>query len=280
MNSQVLTDNLHNQYLAQIESKTVAFPLVNMTLQPGLLEQWDTTIVKYMNNIDLDTAASSGEIIPTTDWVELSDTLVVDQVKNKNFKIKDIERIRGNLDEQMKLTELIVNASARNLDKYALATAVAGAGTVLNSGIPATLDVNNIIDEIEAMRVTLDEAGLEADNEQYLFVDAKRASLLRKSKIYDNTERGLTVRQKAFIGEYAGFMIYQSNHIPTADAGVNTYMVAMDTNSVHGAEQMNKFKVTTGQASMSDNILYENVYGMNVLGLNSARIVANKITVA
>lgn len=280
MNTQVLTDNLHNQYLAQIESKTVAFPLVNMDLQPGLLEQGDTTIVKYMNNIDLDTAASSGEIIPTTDWVELSDTLVVDQVKNKNFKIKDIERIRGNLDEQMKLTELIVNASARNLDKYALATAVAGAGTVLNSGTPVTLDVNTVIDEIEAMRVTLDEAGLEADNEQYLFVDAKRASLLRKSKIYDNTERGLTVRQKAFIGEYAGFMIYQSNHIPTADAGVNTYMVAMDTNSVHGAEQMNKFKVTTGQASMSDNILYENVYGMNVLGLNSARIVANKITVA
>lgn len=280
MNTQVLTDNLHNQYLAQIESKTVAFPLVNMALQPGLLEQGDTTIVKYMNNIDLDTAASSGEIIPTTDWVELSDTLVVDQVKNKNFKIKDIERIRGNLDEQMKLTELIVNASARNLDKYALATAVAGAGTVLNSGTPVTLDVNTVIDEIEAMRVTLDEAGLEADNEQYLFVDAKRASLLRKSKIYDNTERGLTVRQKAFIGEYAGFMIYQSNHIPTADAGVNTYMVAMDTNSVHGAEQMNKFKVTTGQASMSDNILYENVYGMNVLGLNSARIVANKITVA
>lgn len=280
VNTTVIVDNLNNQYQSQIESKTVAFPLVNMELQADLANQWDTVIVKYMNNIDLDTAASSGLAISETAYVELSDSLVVDQVKNKNFQIKDIETIRNNLNAQLKLTELISNAAARNLDKYTLATAVAGAGTVLNSGAPVTLTTTTIITEIEAMRVALDTAGLESDGEQYLFVDAKRASLLRQSKVYDNTERGLTVRERAYIGEYAGFMIYQSNHIPTANAGVNTYMVAFDKNSVHGAEQMNKFKVTDGANSMSSNLLFENVYGMDVLGLNPARIVANKITVA
>ena len=279
-NTTVIVDNLNNQYQSNIESKTVAYPLVNMSLQADLMNQGDTVVVKYMNNIDLDTAASSGLAISETAYVELSDSLVVDQTKNKNFQIKDIEEIRNNLNAQMKLTELISSAAARNLDKYTLATAVAGAGTVLNSGTPVTLTTTTIITEIEDMRVELDEAGLESDGTQYLFVDAKRASLLRQSKIYDNTERGLSVRERAFIGEYAGFLIYQSNHIPTADAGVNTYMVAFDTESVNGAEQMNKFKVTDGANSMSSNLLFENVYGMDVLGLNPARIVANKITVA
>jgi len=57
-------------------------------------------------------------------------------------------------------------------------------------------------------------------------------------------------------------------------------MVAFDDESINGAEQMNKFKVTDGANSMSSNLLFENVYGMDVLGLNPARIVANKITVA
>ena len=279
-NTIVIVDNLNNQYQSQIESKTVAYPLVNRTLEADLLTQGDTVKVKYTNNIDLDTAASSGLAISETNFVELSDDLVVDTTKNKNFQIKDIEEIRNNLNAQLKITELISNAAARELDKKALATAVAGAGTVLNSTTPDTMTVANIYEEIEEMRVTLDEAGLDGWDTQYLFLDAKRASLLRQAPVYTGTERGLTVREKAYIGFISGFEVYQSNHIPTADSAVNTYMVAFDGMSIHGAEQMAKFKVTDGANSMSSNVLYETVYGMDVLGLNPARIVASKITVA
>lgn len=279
-NTIIIVDNLHNQYQSQIESKTVAYPLVNRTLESDLLKQGDTVKVKYVNNIDLDTAASSGLAITESDFVELSDDLVVDTTKNKNFQIKDIEVIRNNLNEQLKMTELISNAAARDLDKAALAAAVAGAGTILNSGTPDTMTAENVYAEIEEMRVTLDENGLDGAGMQYLFLDAKRASLLRQSAVYTGTEGGLTARAKAYIGMISGFEVYQSNHIPTADAGVNTYMVAFDDMSVHGAEQMNKFKVTDSTNSMSSNVLYELVYGIDVLGLNPARIVASKITVA
>ncbi len=279
-NTIVIVDNLNNQYQSQIESKTVAYPLVNRTLESDLLNQGDTVKVKYTNNIDLDTAASSGLAISETNFVELSDDLVVDTTKNKNFQIKDIEEIRNNLNAQLKITELVSNAAARELDKKALATAVAGAGTVLNSGTPDTMTKANIYAEIEEMRVTLDEAGLDGTETQYLFIDAKRASLLRQSDVYTSTEAGLNARQKAYIGFISGFEVYQSNHIPTADSAVNTYMVAFDGMSINGAEQMAKFKVTDGANSMSSNVLYETVYGMDVLGLNPARIVASKITVA
>jgi len=202
-NTTVIVDNLNNQYQSNIESKTVAFPLVNMSLQADLMNQGDTVVVKYMNNIDLDTAASSGLAISETAYVELSDSLVVDQTKNKNFQIKDIEEIRNNLSAQMKLTELISSAAARNLDKYALATAVAGAGTVLNSGAPVTLTETTIFGEIEDMRVTHDEAGLESDGSQYLFVDAKRASLIRQSPVYTGTAQGVSVREKAYLGYFS-----------------------------------------------------------------------------
>jgi hypothetical protein len=279
-NTIVIIDNLNNQYQSQIESKTVAYPLVNRTLQADLLTQGDTVKVKYVNNIELDTAASSGLAISETNFVELSDDLVVDTTKNKNFQIKDIEEIRNSLNAQLKITELVSSAAARELDKKALATAVAGAGTTLNSATPDTMTKANIYAEIEEMRVVLDTAGLDGMEAQYLFIDAKRASLLRQSDVYAGTEAGLTARAKAYIGYISGFEVYQSNHIPTADAGVNTYMVAFDGMAINGAEQMAKFKVTDGANSMSSNVLYETVYGMDVLGLNPARIVASKITVA
>ena len=276
-NTNVIVDNLNNQYQMNIESKTVAYGLVNMSLQADLANQWDTVVVKYMNNIDLDVASESGATISETAYVELSDSLVVDQVNNKNFQIKDIEEIRNNLNVQLKLTELISSAAARTLDKYALATAVAWAGTTLNSTTPATITANTVFAEIEAMRVEHDEAGLDGVTTQYLFVDATRASLIRQSPVYTGTAQGVTVREKAYLGYFSGYEVYQSNHIPTADSGVNTYMVAFDSESINGAEQMNKFKLTDGSNSMSSNLLFENVYGMDVLWLNPVRIVASKI---
>lgn len=280
-NTQVLVENLANFYLMNLDSKTLAYPLVNKALEAGLLEKGETTKVKYFNNITLNTVADSGETITIDDWTEQSADLTVDQVRNKGFKIKDIEEIRSNTDVQAKLMERIAEASSQDLDSYALTTAVAGAGTVLNSGTPVTISDTNVHAEIEAMRVVLSEAGVQGRG-QYLFVDPKRASILRQSNVYAGFTEGLTIRQQAaLVGTLAGFTIFESNNIPTADVGVNTYMVAFDEESVHGAEQMNKFKIENeGTGAMASRLLYEDVYGMDVLGLNSGRIVANKITVA
>lgn len=279
-NTQVLVDNLAGMYLANIYNSTVAYPMVNKKLEGTLLAQGDTVKVKYFNNISLNTVAASGETITITDWTEQSADLEVDQVRNYGIKIKDIEEIRSNTNVQMKYMELISNASAQDLDKYTLATAVAGAGTILTSGTPSTESKTTIFDSIEAMRVTLSEAGLPTG--QKLYVNAKIASLLRKSGVYDAVPQGLNIRQKAaFVTYLSGFEIYETNNLPTADAGANTYMVAFDSEAVYGAEQMNKFKLETeGTGAMASRLLYEDVYGMDVLGLNSARIVAKKITVA
>ncbi len=279
-NTQVLVANLANQYQAQITNKTLAYPLVNKVFEKQLLSEGDTVKVKYFNNITLNTVSSSGETITISDWTENSSDLVVDQVRNKGYKIKDIEEIRSNTDVQMKLTSLIADASAQDMDKFTLATAIAGAGTVLTSATPSTESKTTVFDSIESMRVVLSEAGLPTG--QTLFVNPKIASLLRRSGVYDAVPEGLTTRQKAaYVCMLSGFIIYESNNIPTADSGVNTYMVAFDGEAINGAEQMNKFKVETeGTGAMASRLLFENVYGMDVLGLNPARIVAKKITVA
>ena len=279
-NLQVLVDNLNDQYLAQINNKTLAYKKVNKAYEPELLSQWDTVKVKYFNKVTLNTVTTSWETIAISDWNEQSDDLVVDQVRNFWVKIKDIEKIRSNTNLQTAQTELISDAAMQDLDKFTLATAIAGAGTVLTSATPSTESKTTIFDSIEDMRVVLSEAGLPTG--QDLFVPAKVASLLRRSTKYDAVPEGLTIRQKAsFVCQMSGFTIYESNNIPTADAWVNTYMVAFDDNAVHGAEQMNKFKVEdTWTGAMASKLLFEDVYGMNVLWLNSARIVAKKIKVA
>ena len=275
-NTNVLIDNLAKFYLMNINNKTLAFRMVNKKLEAGLLEAGDTTKVKYFNNISLNTVAASGDTITIDDWAELSADLVVDQVRNKGFKIKDIEEIRSNTSLQAKLMELVSSAAAQDLDSYTLTTAVAGAGTVLNSGAPIAITKVNIFEQIELMRVQLSKDGLPTG--QSLFVTPEVASLLRQSGIYDAVPAGLSTRQEAsFVARMSGFTIYEENNIPTADAAVNTYMVAFDEEAIYGAEQMNKFKITNGETSMSDNLLFEDVYGMAVLGLNNVRIVANKI---
>lgn len=276
-NTQVLVDNLSAAYLMNIDNQTVAYPRVNKKYEAMLLEKGDTVKVKYFNNITLNTVSDSGETITISDWTENSADLVVDQVRTKGFKIKDIEELRSNTDVQSKLMERIAAASAQDLDTYTLTTAVAGAGTVLNSGSPLAITTSNIHSEIENMRVELSEAGLPTG--QHLYVDAKRASILRQSSVFNAIPEWLTIRQKAaFVTQLAGFLIFETNNLPTADTGANTYMVAFDDEAIYGAEQMNKFKVEiewTG--AMASRLLYESVYGMDVLGLNSARIVASKI---
>lgn len=276
-NTSVLVDNLAKFYLMNINNRTLAFRMVNKKLEAGLLEAGDTTKVKFFNNITLNTVAGSGDAITIDDWVELSDDLVVDQVRNKGFKIKDIEELRSNTDLQAKLMELISSAAAQDLDSFTLTTAVAGAGTVINSGTPVVITTTNVFSEIDLMRVQLSKDGLPTG--QALFVTPEVASILRQSSIYNTVPAGLTVRQEAsFVTKMSGFTVFEENNIPTADAGVNTYMVAFDEEAIYGAEQMNKFKVTDGSGtSMSENLLFEDVYGMAVLGLNSVRVIANKI---
>lgn len=276
MNNQVLVANLSNQYISNINNRTLAYRKVNKKYEKSLISSGDTVKVKYFNNITLNTVTISGESITIDDWTEQSADLVVDQVRNKGTKIKDIEEIRSNTELQMKQTELIASASEQDLDRFTLATAIAWAGTVLTSGTPSTETKDTIYDSIEDMRVVLSENGL--PTWQDLFVDPKRASLLRRSSKYDAVPEWLSERQKAsYVCRMSGFTIYESNNIPTADSGVNTYMVAFDDEAVNGAEQMNKFKVTDSSDSMSENLLFENVYWMDVLWLNSARIVAKKI---
>lgn len=277
-NTSVLVDNLDAMYQANIDARTVAYPMVNRKLEASLMEQGDTTKIEYFNDVTLNTVTDSGEDITIDDWAEQSDDLVVDQVRNKGEKIKDIEKIRNNPALQSKRVERIAKAAEIALDKYVLTTAVANASTVLNSGTPIALDKTNVFAEIEKMRVQLSKNDLPTG--QHLFVDAFTASMLRQSGVYDAIPEGLNVRQRAaFVTKLSGFMIFETNHIPTADTGANTYMVAFDEEAVYGAEQMNKFKITDATKAMAENILFELVFGMDVLGLNSARVVANKITV-
>ena len=242
-NNQVLVDNMDAMYQSNIDARTIAFPLVNKMLEPSLLEQGDTTKVKYFNDVTLNTVASSGEDITISDWAEQSDDLVVDQVRNRGEKIKDIEEIRNVPSIQAKRVERIAKASEIDLDKYTLTTAVANASTVINSGTPIALDKTNVFEEIEKIRVQLSKNDLPTG--QHLFVNAHTASMLRQSGVYDAIPEGLNVRQRAaFVTSLSGFMIFETNHIPTADVGVNTYMVAFDSEAIYGAEQLNKFKVT------------------------------------
>lgn len=276
-NTQELVDNINAEYQANIDARTVAFAIVNKKLEPSLMAQGDTTKIKYFNDVTLNTVTDSGETITIDDWAEQEDDLVVDQVRNKGEKIKDIEEIRNIPSIRTKRVDRIATAHEIDLDKYTLTTAVANASTVINSATPIALDATNVFAEIEKMRVQLSKNNLPTG--QYLFVNAHTASMLRQSGVYDAIPAGLNARQEAaFVTRLSGFMIFETNHIPTADAGVNTYMVAFDEETIYGAEQMSKFKINDGLNAMADNLLFESVYGMDVLGLNSSRVVANKIT--
>jgi hypothetical protein len=51
----------------------------------------------------MDLGQTSGEVITAEDWAITSENLVINEVFNKNLKIKDIEAIQSNLELRSQL---------------------------------------------------------------------------------------------------------------------------------------------------------------------------------
>lgn len=217
-----------------------------------------------------------GAAISATDFTITVENLVIDKYAPLRVTLTKHQITQSNLSLEAAVAERFAEAEARLFDTQVrdqiLVTQVASipAGLKINSGAPVTLIKTNVFEEIEKMRVALAEQNVE-DN-LCLFVSPSAQSLLLQSGLLDNTDDGLSVRMKGYIGMISGVKIYVTNALTASKE-----MIMMQEGAVNMVVQLNDYDVREGTDGFYYNLIAEIVWGLKIFNENLYRVCINYV---
>lgn len=120
------------------------------------------------------------------------------------------------------------------------------------------------------MRVALAEQNVTEN--LCLFVSPSAQSLLLQSNLLDNTDDGLSIRQKGYIGMISGVKIYMTNALTASKE-----MIMMQEGAVNMVVQLNDYDVREGADGFYYNLIAEIVWGLKIFNENLYRVCINYV---
>lgn len=223
-----------------------------------------------------DVGTGPGAAISATDFTITVENLVIDKYAPLRVTLTKHQITQSNLSLEEAVAGRFAEAEARLFDTQVrdqiLVTQVADipAALKINSASPVTLTKTNIFEEIEKMRVALAEKNVTEN--LCLFVSPSAQSLLLQSGLLDNTDDGLSIRQKGYLGMISGVKIYVTNSLTASKE-----MIMMQEGAVNMVVQLNDYKVTEGVDGFYYNLLAEIVWGLKIFTENASRISINYV---
>lgn len=223
-----------------------------------------------------DVGTGPGAAISATDFTISVENLVIDKYSPLRVTLTKHQITQSNLSLEEAVAGRFAEAEARLFDTQVrdqiLVTQVADipAALKINSSTPVTLTKSNVFEEIEKMRVALAEKNVTEN--LCLFVSPSAQSLLLQSGLLDNTDDGLAIRQKGYIGMISGVKIYVTNSLTASKE-----MIMMQEGAVNMVVQLNDYKVTEGVDGFYYNLLAEIVWGLKIFAENANRISINYV---
>ena len=223
-----------------------------------------------------DVGTGPGGAISATDFAITLENLVIDKYSPLRVTLTKHQITQSNLSLEEAVAGRFSEAEARLFDTQVrdqiLVTQVADipAANKINSASPVTLTAANIFSEIEKMRVALAEQNVDA--ELALFVSPSAQSLLLQSGLLDNTDTGLGIRLKGYIGMVSGVKVYVTNSLTASKE-----MIMMAEGAVNMVVQLNDYKVTEAVDGFYFNLLAEIVWGLKIFGENAKAIAINYV---
>lgn len=223
-----------------------------------------------------DVGTGPGAAISATDFAITVENLVIDKYSPLRVTLTKHQITQSNLSLEEAVAGRFAEAEARLFDTQVrdqiLVTQVADipAANKINSAVPIALTKVNVFEEIEKMRVALAEKNVTEN--LCLFVSPSAQSLLLQSGLLDNTDDGLSIRQKGYIGMISGVKIYVTNSLTTSKE-----MIMMQEGAVNMVVQLNDYKVTEGVDGFYYNLLAEIVWGLKIFTENASRISINYV---
>lgn len=270
MNTIILRENLRDKIALFRDQAFVVLPFFNREFEGELTKAGDTVLVEVFP----DTAwtdkviADAWEAITITDWAITTESFQVLKVAQIGQRIKDLEKVRSNLNLQNELSKRIGYNQAKLFDTYAVTQAIAGVGTA-NALTPATvLTAANIYNHFLLGTTALQEANIDPlMTTVAAFVEPAYAAILKQSTMFDATDNGLDMRKRGYIGMIDGVRIYVTNSM----IGKNLTLFMQD-NSAHFVDQLNQLDVEKEVGAFSHILTGEVVYDAKVMPSNDLRL--------
>ncbi len=245
--------------------KNVFYNYINSAFTGELKKAGDTVTVQTLPTLNF-ADGTAGDAITNSDFTITAENLVIDTTKQLGIRLKDVEATQSNLDLESKIAERFGEAEGRMIDEAVRDTILNSTTVVtLNKSAPITLTKDNVYSEIEKMKVALAENNV-TDN-LVLFVAPVVASVLRQSGLLSNTDTGLVVRTKWYLGVISGVKIVETNALtPSLE------MIMLQEGAVNFVIQLNKYDVRDWQDGFYNNLIAEVIYGAKIFWENAKAI--------
>jgi hypothetical protein len=249
------------QMLMSFRQQAIAASLVNRSYE-GDATKGNTVKINLATDVAVKDYKAAGRTTSADAVASTSQDLLIDQEKNFDFLIDDIDRAQA-AGSMQAYTLSAGYGLAADADKFILATAVTGAASTTTAGTAITTG-DQAWDVIRDIRKTLNKAHVPL-GQRVLIVNAEFEHLLlgatSKLTAFDTSGSTDGLRNAA-LGRLLGFDVYTSENLPvTAKAQV----LAMYQPSVAFVSQITETEGMRAQNAFSDRLRGLHVYGGKVI---------------
>lgn len=202
-----------------LKRKLVGLNIVNQDYIGEIANAGDKVKITRPAAINTGTYTPGSDITvqtPTSSQLELT----IDQLKYFAFAVDSVDRVQSNVALMENYMKEANFARAKDIDEFIFAQ-YTGADASLQ--IPkATLTASTIYDAIVDLGVKLDQNDVPDDGGRFLVMDPVHFGLIAKSDEFTKaSDLGDKVVEMGFQGRIAGFKVYKSNSLTTANDGVD-----------------------------------------------------------
>lgn len=249
--------------LANLDKKLVFRNAVNTDYEGEIARFGDSVVINQMGAVTIKDYTGADIAVPD-DVTGATQTLLIDQAKYFNFKVKDITKAQANVDLLDAAMARAAYAIADKVDQ-ALAGLVTGAGTTVGTLLaPISITKDNAYDKLVDLGVTMDENNIPRVGRSvvlpawYIGLLSKDARFTTNFSILENgVVEGATV---------AGFQILMSNNIVKDTTDPLIYKVpAMTDAAISYAGQVAETEAYRPESNFADAVKGLYVYGHKVV---------------
>jgi hypothetical protein len=235
--------------------------LVNRDYEGDIRNQGDTVKINQIGDITVNNYTKGSNI--TYESVDgTPTTLVIDQAKYFAFKVEDIDQVQANVN-------LVDGAMARAsyalrdvVDKHIAAHYTDVTNTIGDDTTPESItSANKAYEALVDLRTALDEKNVQSTGRFVVVPPAFYAYMLKDSRfVAAGTSKTDSVLANGFIGQAAGFDIYQSNNVPNTE-GTLYKVMAGTRQGISYAQQILSTEALRLEGTFSDAVRGQLVYG-------------------
>ena len=253
--------------LAHLDKALVYGNLVNRDYEGDIRQQGDTVKINQIADITVRDYKKGTDI--TIDDVDgTPTTLTISQDKYFAFKVEDVDAAQANVNLVDAAMARASYAMRDVVDQY-IASFYASAGVTTGLGDDTTpLSITSATKAYESLvdlKGALDDANVPADGRFVVVPSQFYGYMLKDSRfVAAGTQKTDTVLTNGYIGQAAGFQIYQSNNVPNTK-GAQYKILAGTRAAISFAQQITSTEALRMEKAFSDMVRGQLVYGAAVV---------------